>query len=180
MHSKQKYFESERVYLRTFKTSDFEKIYQALLNPKFRKLTGTQTFFSQEAIEKAYEGFKSDKSRLDFVIVLKETNEAIGDLALNEIDYVNNNGNIRIALYQEEHYGKGLGTEALNLILEYGFEVLNLYRISLNVFEFNKRAIKAYEKLGLSRKVPSVPSSSIMAHIMIIILWVYCDTNIRT
>ncbi|RXJ04245.1 N-acetyltransferase [Anaerobacillus alkaliphilus] len=147
-----KYLESERIYLRPFKKEDFQTIHDALLNPEFRKLTGTQTYLSMEKIENAYESFKNDRSRLDFVIALKETDEAIGDLALNELDHLNNNGNVRIALYKEEHYGKGLGPEALNLVLEYGFEVLNLYRIGLNVYEYNARAIKSYEKLGFVKE----------------------------
>lgn len=147
-----KYLDGKRVYLRPFEEGDAIHIYEALLNSEFRKLTGTQTFFAIDDIKAAYEKFKEDRTRLDFTIVLKETGAVIGDVALNEIDYLNNNGNVRIGIYDQEHYGKGYGPEALQLLLEYGFEVCNLYRISLNVFEYNKRAIKAYEKLGFVKE----------------------------
>ncbi|MGV9141846.1 MAG: GNAT family N-acetyltransferase, partial [Promethearchaeota archaeon] len=42
----------------------------------------------------------------------------------------------------------GFGTEASKLLVDYGFNTLNLHRIELDVFEFNKRAIKAYKKVG--------------------------------
>ena len=45
-------------------------------------------------------------------------------------------------------WGKGIGKAALSLILEYAFSELNLHRVFLNVFSFNKRAIKLYEKMG--------------------------------
>jgi RimJ/RimL family protein N-acetyltransferase len=36
----------------------------------------------------------------------------------------------------------------MNVILRFAFDELNLYRISLNVFEYNQRAIRSYEKVG--------------------------------
>ena len=43
---------------------------------------------------------------------------------------------------------RGLGTEATRLIVGYGFERLGLHRISLEVYAFNPRARRAYEKAG--------------------------------
>nr|WP_231558770.1 GNAT family protein [Brevibacillus thermoruber] len=62
------------------------------------------------------------------------------------------NANIRIAITSREHQGRGLGTEAMRLLLDYGFGILNLHRIELNVFSYNARAIRAYEKLGFQRE----------------------------
>ncbi|CAM3698010.1 hypothetical protein GCM10009865_39730 [Aeromicrobium ponti] len=84
--SDKKYLYGKRVHLRPFQQGDHENIYYAFLDPDFRKLTGTQYFLTMESIEKAYENFKSDKSRIDLVITLSETEEAIADLALNEIN----------------------------------------------------------------------------------------------
>ncbi|MEN8698049.1 GNAT family N-acetyltransferase [Bacillus infantis] len=145
------YFTGTRVSLRPFREGDSTNIYHALLDPEFRKLTGTQTFFTEDSLEKAYKNFDGDKSRIDLVIT-DETGAAIGDLALTEIDYINKNASLRIALYKKEHYGKGLGTEAISLLLQYAFEVLSLYRVYLNVYEYNSRAIRAYEKLGFVKE----------------------------
>ncbi|MGB4722593.1 MAG: GNAT family protein, partial [Defluviitoga tunisiensis] len=48
----------------------------------------------------------------------------------------------------KEYLSKGYGTEAMELLLDYGFNALNLQNIMLEVFDYNKRAIKAYEKVG--------------------------------
>jgi RimJ/RimL family protein N-acetyltransferase len=45
-------------------------------------------------------------------------------------------------------WNKGYGTEAVELMVKYGFEMLNMHRIWLRVFERNKRAIRTYEKVG--------------------------------
>lgn len=57
-------------------------------------------------------------------------------------------GWIGMGIGQPEDWGKGYGTEALQLVVEYAFEMLNLHRLSLSVFEYNPRAIRAYEKVG--------------------------------
>jgi RimJ/RimL family protein N-acetyltransferase len=44
--------------------------------------------------------------------------------------------------------GRGLGTEATRLLLGYAFEHLPLHRIELEVYAFNPRARRAYEKAG--------------------------------
>jgi RimJ/RimL family protein N-acetyltransferase len=48
----------------------------------------------------------------------------------------------------KRHWNKGLGTEAMQLLLKHGFETLNLHRIYLRVFANNPRAIRSYEKAG--------------------------------
>ena len=49
---------------------------------------------------------------------------------------------------EPEFWGKGYGSDAMNVILRFGFRQLNLNRVNLNVFEYNPRAIRSYEKVG--------------------------------
>ncbi|MFZ6026225.1 MAG: GNAT family N-acetyltransferase [Chloroflexota bacterium] len=53
-----------------------------------------------------------------------------------------------IGIGEEDFWGKGYGTEALRLFLGYVFREMNLRRVSLNVFGYNPRAIRSYEKCG--------------------------------
>ena len=53
-----------------------------------------------------------------------------------------------IFIGDKDYRSKGYGTEAIRLVLEYGFKYLNLKNINLDVFAFNERAIKCYEKCG--------------------------------
>ena len=66
---------------------------------------------------------------------------------LNEIDETNRGANFRISL-KRAFWGQGYGSEAARLLLGYGFGALGLHRIGLEVFAFNPRAVRAYEKLG--------------------------------
>jgi RimJ/RimL family protein N-acetyltransferase len=147
-----KFLEGKTVYLRPHQPADAELMYHSLFNHQLRRLTGTQQIFSKEAIGKYIERVGNDDSRVDMVIVLQETNELVGEVVLNGIDHLNRNCNIRIGLYDDKHFGKGYGTEAMALMVRYGFEMLNLHRISLDVFDFNPRAINVYEKLGFKQE----------------------------
>ena len=62
--------------------------------------------------------------------------------------YINRSAKLGIFIGEEKHRGKGIGKEAIQLILDYGFHYLNLNSIQLSVFAFNERAIACYKKCG--------------------------------
>ncbi|RDI43211.1 GNAT family N-acetyltransferase [Falsibacillus pallidus] len=147
-----KFLDGDRIYLKHIDESDYQIIYRVVQDPEIRRLTGTQSFLTYEKIAEAYEGFKKQNNRIDLMIVLKENDEVIGDLALLDVDSRNRNGSVRIAIHEEKFRSNGYGTEALDIILKYAFDQMNLHRISLNVYSFNKRAKKSYEKLGFEQE----------------------------
>jgi RimJ/RimL family protein N-acetyltransferase len=147
-----RFLEGERVYLRPIGQDDTELYFQMLFHKEVRRLTGTQKSFTREQISRYIEGKSHDSTSLLLLIALKDTDEVIGDIALQSIDGMNRNANVRIAITEEKHQGKGYGSEALLLMLDYGFGIVNLHRIELNVFSYNERAIRTYEKLGFQRE----------------------------
>lgn len=147
-----KFIEGKRIYLRPIENNDLDKIYANLWDKEGRRLTGTQTVFSRTGIQRWFENISVDHSRIDLMICLQENNQLIGDIAMMEIDHQNQNSTVRISIFEKEYLGKGYGTEAMSVLLDYGFGILNLHRIELEVFEFNKRAKKAYEKLGFKQE----------------------------
>ena len=77
-----------------------------------------------------------------------EENKLIGNVSLEEIDRTNRSAVLGIFIGDKEYLNNGYGTEAIQLILEYGFKYMNLHSINLTVMEFNKRAQKCYIKCG--------------------------------
>ena len=84
----------------------------------------------------------------NYSIIDLETNELIGSCGFSDIDFVNQIAETGIFIGDKNHWNKGYGTEALSLLLDYGFKALNFHNVMLRVFEYNKRAIKSYEKIG--------------------------------
>jgi RimJ/RimL family protein N-acetyltransferase len=72
----------------------------------------------------------------------------IGMLDLSGINWTAGDAWLGVGIGEPEYWGKGYGREAVNLLLRFGFEQLNLRRVSLTVFEYNERAYKSYLKLG--------------------------------
>jgi RimJ/RimL family protein N-acetyltransferase len=86
-----------------------------------------------------------------FTIVDLETEQAIGRCLLFAIDQLNRNGMLGIVIGAKEYWGRGYGQEAIRLLLDYAFNLLNLNSIMLGVLDFNERAIRCYEKVGFKQ-----------------------------
>jgi RimJ/RimL family protein N-acetyltransferase len=78
----------------------------------------------------------------------RETNRLIGTCAFSQLDGDNGSALFHITIGEKDAWGKGAGTEATWLMLRHAFETLGLHRIGLYVFEFNERAIRAYQRCG--------------------------------
>jgi len=59
---------------------------------------------------------------------------------------------LAIGIGEPDYRGKGYGTDAMRVLIGYGFRELGLYRITLSVFSYNTRAIRSYEKVGFVRE----------------------------
>ena len=72
----------------------------------------------------------------------------IGTVALVGVDYRNRRAEFGIGIGEPDYRNKGYGTETTRLVLDYAFNVVGLHSVMLGVFEFNHRAVRAYEKAG--------------------------------
>lgn len=72
----------------------------------------------------------------------------IGTLGFTDINWRVHASEFGIMIGEKSYWNQGYGTEAVRLLVRYGFDTLNLNRISLRVFENNRRAIRVYEKAG--------------------------------
>ena len=147
----------KNVVLRPFEKRDCETMYEILNEPDLKKLTGSVSSDEEayamtqpeekEKIQQWYLTRNEQDKRLDLAIVSKESNQAIGEVVFNEYEEDTANVNFRMLL-SEASCNKGIGTEALNMFIQYGMEELKLHKISLEVFSFNPRAERVYQKAG--------------------------------
>ncbi len=76
----------------------------------------------------------------------------IGEIALEDIKPFCSNVFVGISIGEEALWGKGFGSDAMQIILRYAFSFLNVHRVSLTVFDYNSRAIRSYEKVGFQHE----------------------------
>lgn len=72
----------------------------------------------------------------------------IGTCAFSQLDGDNGSALYHITIGEKDAWGHGYGTEATRMMLDHAFGTLGLHRIALYVFEFNERAIRAYQRCG--------------------------------
>lgn len=104
-----------------------------------------------ELLEWIKESGSSNRS-YSFGVRTIEEDEMIGYVELSSIQWWNGVANLGIGIGNKKYRGNGYGREALTLLLDFAFEELNLHRIQLNVFSYNKPAIGLYERLGFKRE----------------------------
>jgi RimJ/RimL family protein N-acetyltransferase len=72
----------------------------------------------------------------------------IGFCVLMRVNHVHGDAFVGIGMGDPAYRGKGYGTDAMNLILRFAFQELNLHRVSLDAVATNARAVRSYEKCG--------------------------------
>lgn len=91
---------------------------------------------------------QSSHSGCNFIIADKQDERYLGQLDLFRLDWKLRCGELGMVIGAVEDRGRGLGTEALSLMLRYAFETLGLERVELEVDMGNERAKRCYEKAG--------------------------------
>lgn len=87
-----------------------------------------------------------------FAIRVRPSRRLIGICQLTAINRVSRSAELQIRIGEASARGKGLGREAVEALVDFGFDDLNLHRIALQVFATNTRAIKAYEAAGFKHE----------------------------
>lgn len=144
-----KYFKKligERIYLSPMNVDDLE-IYTKWMND-FAVTDGIHQSSQLISLSSEKDFLENKKNSYQFAIVDKNTDKLIGNCGLDKIDHIDRIAEIGIFIGEEEYRNNGYGTEAIKLLLDYGFNYLNLNNIMLRVFSFNERAINCYKKVG--------------------------------
>ena len=84
----------------------------------------------------------------NFNIIDLNSNKLIGTIGLEKFNWTSRNAVLGIFIGDENYRNNGYGTEAIKLLLEFGFKYLNLHSIRLSLLSVNERAHKCYLKCG--------------------------------
>jgi RimJ/RimL family protein N-acetyltransferase len=124
-------------------------LYQRWIND-FEAVRGLQLIrpMPNEAEEAWYTRAVQATDRIDFTIFVRDGLRPIGTAGLFDLDPQNGKAEFGILIGERDCWGRGYGTEATRLVLDYGFNILSLHNILLRVYAFNERAIRAYRRAG--------------------------------
>lgn len=140
----------ERLYLRRLKVDDVSLKYVGWLNdPEVSQYLETR--FYQQSYE-AVVNFVSDKqystTEYLFGIFLNEDDTHIGNIKLGPVNPFHSFGPISLFIGDKSCWGKGYATEAIRLIVDFGFKELSLQKLEAGCYEENIGSKRAFEKAG--------------------------------
>ncbi len=142
------------VILRPISSADADDMWADLHDAEAMRLTGTHSSFDRDQIDQWCASRAGQVDRLDLAVVDRASDGWAGEVVINEWDADNRSCSLRIALGPGAR-GRGLGTEAIRLVVDYVFDQIDdppVNRVSLEVYDFNRRAIAVYEALGFRRE----------------------------
>jgi len=145
------YLVGEKVKLVPFEAERDSKIFARWRNNSeyLRLMDGDiALLFSLENIKKWMEDNENSDKFAFFIIKDKVEDTVIGEIGLSGFQGKHANAWVGISIGDPQNWGKVFGTDAMKVILKYGFGMLNLHHISLTVFEYNQRGVRSYEKAG--------------------------------
>ena len=145
-----KYFKKlvgDRIYLSPRNCEDVEKFTEWMNDFEVTDYTGRSGMLMSLEGERRYleENYNPEAN---FSIVTIEQDRLIGTVGLERINRIHRTATLGIFIGDKEFLSKGYGTESIRLILDYGFNYMNLHNIKLDLLSFNERALKCYKKCG--------------------------------
>ena len=127
---------------RWYENTEFSRMFDALpARPK-----------TEPELVQWLEGLHKDKNGFTFAIRPLDDDTLLGTVELDGVLWAHGVSGFGIAIGDRANWGKGYGSEASQLALTFGFDELNLHRITATAFSYNTRSIALLEKLGFRRE----------------------------
>lgn len=141
--------EGELVTLRRHVPANLAAFRRWYADPEIARLARyQQTPMRPDEIERFFAARVVGTDALAMAVHERSTDRLIGTCAFSQLDGANGSALYHITIGESDAWGRGYGTEATQLMLDHAFGTLGLHRIALFVFEFNERAIRAYQRCG--------------------------------
>ena len=146
--------ETDRLILRELSEGDIDELYEIFSSEEVTKYYGMYAFKEVDEVKKTMryfiDGFKEER-QIRWCIILKSTGKAIGTCGFHCFSQRHYRAEIGYELSQN-YWGAGYMNEALQRIIKYGFENLNLMRIEGLIYPENTSSRKSLEKLGFKEE----------------------------
>ena len=142
---------TKKLELKKIRKEDLRSIIKWRNDSEIMKYNTQYFLLNMEYEEKWYDDIikKDSKNKM---FVFKYGKDIVGVGGLIHLDNQNKNADVAIILGETRIHGKGFGTKALQMLIDYGFFKMKLHRIGADIFEYNKISVKLFEKLGFTKE----------------------------
>ena len=132
------------IYLRALEPNDLEFVYAIENDQTIREVSNTQTPYSRFLVKQYLENAHQDiyeAKHLRLAICQDEDFPALGLIDLFDFDPQNRRAGIGIVIQSIENRKQNIGSEALELLIQYAFYNLNLHQLYANIATENTASI---------------------------------------
>ena len=142
------------IYMRDLRKEDVDGPYVHWLNDSEVNEHNSHHVFPYNRAQALHyiESVSGDEHNLVLAIIAKDTEKHIGNISLQNIDFINHSAEYAILLGDKDYWGKGVAKEASLLLIKHGFETLNLHRIYCGTSSKNIAMQKLAAIMGMSEE----------------------------
>ena len=143
------------VRLRAMERSDLPLFVRWFADPEVCEFLTAHSLYSLDLEETWFENMrKGPIEEHPMMIEIKVGGgwQPIGDIGLIDINWVDRQAEVGVMIGEKPYWNKGYGTQAMSLLLQYAFDMVNLNRVFLRVYEPNLRGIRSYSKAGFIKE----------------------------
>lgn len=138
----------KKSYLSPVDASQVEKVGKWSNDIDVAMRTGDITDMITYNEQKKYLENMNNDSSYAFYIIRLEDDEVVGIARLMRIDFINKKAVMGMFIGEKSNRNGGMGTEATKLLLDFGFNILNLRNVMVETYSFNEPAIRTLKKVG--------------------------------
>lgn len=142
------------IYLRALEPEDLAFIYTIENDESIWEVSHTQTPYSRFLIRQYLENAHQDiyeAKQLRLAICLNGSFEAIGLIDLFDFNPQHNRAGVGILIHQDDNRSKGIGSEALELLIHYAFSSLQMHQLYANIGTDNEASLQLFTKFGFEK-----------------------------
>ena len=140
------------VRLRAYEKSDADALFRWFADEEVTRWLGPPNFPSRAHQERFIELAQSSSDDAKYFAIETLEGKLVGDCGLRFIDWKSRKAEFFITIGEKQFWGKGLGSDALRIVIRVAFDKMNLNRLWLTVLVDNPRAVRCYEKCGFVRE----------------------------
>ncbi|MCK8523976.1 GNAT family N-acetyltransferase [Aquimarina sp. D1M17] len=143
----------KNIYLRALEPEDLDFVYVIENDEQIWEMSSTQTPYSRFLIKQYLENAHQDIYEIKQLrlVICSNDDASLGLIDLFDFDPTHNRAGVGIVIAEPENRGKGYGSEALDLIIKYGFTHLRLHQLYANISEDNLSSVKLFENKGFKK-----------------------------
>lgn len=145
--------ESDIFYLREISIEDCDEKYLSWMNDSEINKFLESRFMTHtiDSLKNFVTAMKNSENNILFAIVDKKSDEHIGNIKLGNIHPIHKYADIGLIIGDKNYWGRGIATNAIELVSRYAFDEFNLRKVFAGVYENNIGSIKAFEKCGFKK-----------------------------